>query len=171
MEFEWYAPKRLTNIEKHGVDFRLAAMIFEGPTADRIDDRKDYGEVRMISVGEAFGEILVVVSTDRSGIRRIISPGRQVDMKEKNIERYSLAELREMHERGDFVPTRDDASPGEELPEGFWEEAQVVFPHERPTSVRLNLEPEVFAFFKAQGKGHITRMQNVLKAYVKAHNK
>jgi uncharacterized protein (DUF4415 family) len=92
-------------------------------------------------------------------------------MKEKNIERYSLAELREMHERGDFVPTREDAAPGEELPEGFWEEAQVVFRHEHPTSVRLNLEPEVFAFFKSQGKGHITRMQNVLKAYVKAHNK
>ena len=87
------------------------------------------------------------------------------------MERYSLEELRELHERGDFVPTSKDDLPGEELPDGFWEEAQVVFPHERPTSVRLNLEPEVFAFFKAQGKGHITRMQNVLKAYVKAHTK
>lgn len=92
-------------------------------------------------------------------------------MKEKNIERYSLDELREMHERGDFVATSKDDLPGEELPDGFWDNAQVVFAHERPTSVHLNLEPEVFAFFKAQGKGHITRMQNVLKAYVKAHSK
>ncbi|WP_201776110.1 BrnA antitoxin family protein [Devosia geojensis] len=41
--------------------------------------------------------------------------------------------------------------------------------HHAPTSVHLKLEPEVFDFFKSQGKGHITRMQNVLKAYVRAH--
>nr|WP_248310197.1 MULTISPECIES: BrnA antitoxin family protein [unclassified Devosia] len=35
-------------------------------------------------------------------------------------------------------------------------------------SVHLKLDPEVFEFFKQQGKGHITRMQNVLAAYVKA---
>jgi len=33
------------------------------------------------------------------------------------------------------------------------------------------LDPEVYLHFKAQGKGHITRMQNVLKAYVKARKK
>lgn len=76
-----------------------------------------------------------------------------------------------MHNRGDFVATSKDDLPGEELPDGFWENAQVAFTHERTTSVRLNLEPEVFAFFKAQGKGHITRMQNVLKAYVKAQTR
>jgi uncharacterized protein (DUF4415 family) len=91
---------------------------------------------------------------------------------EKHIVRYSLDELREMHERKDYVPTsKEDLAGEEELPEGFWDDAVVVYPHERPTSVRLNLEPEVFAFFKAQGKGHITRMQNVLKAYVKAHSR
>ncbi|MDB5538461.1 MAG: hypothetical protein JWQ89_188 [Devosia sp.] len=92
-------------------------------------------------------------------------------MKEKHIERYSQDELRKMYERGDYVPISEKDLPGEELPEGFWEDAQVVFPEERPTSVRLNLDPEVFAFFKSQGKGHITRMQNVLKAYVRAHTK
>ncbi len=92
-------------------------------------------------------------------------------MNEKRIERYSLEELREISKRGDFLPTGKGELPGEDLPEGFWEDAVLVYPHERPTSVRLNLEPEVFAFFKAQGKGHITRMQNVLKAYVKAHTK
>jgi uncharacterized protein (DUF4415 family) len=61
--------------------------------------------------------------------------------------------------------------PGEELPDGFWDDAVLMPPRTVLTSVRLNLEPEVFDFFKAQGKGHITRMQNVLKAYVKAHSK
>jgi uncharacterized protein (DUF4415 family) len=59
----------------------------------------------------------------------------------------------------------------EELPEDFWTEGVLSRPGHRPVPVQLLLEPEVFAFFKAQGKGHITRMQNVLKAYVKAHTK
>jgi len=36
-------------------------------------------------------------------------------------------------------------------------------------SVHLRLEQEIIAFFKSQGKGHISRMQAVLKAYVEAH--
>jgi uncharacterized DUF497 family protein len=73
MEFEWDLAKRLTNIEKHGVDFRVAAQIYGGPTVEWKDDRRDYGEVRVISIGEAFGEVLVVVSTDRPEAKRIIS--------------------------------------------------------------------------------------------------
>ena len=32
MIFEWDEAKRLANLEKHGVDFRVAAFIFEGTT-------------------------------------------------------------------------------------------------------------------------------------------
>jgi uncharacterized protein (DUF4415 family) len=38
-------------------------------------------------------------------------------------------------------------------------------------SVHLRLEREVVEFFKAGGKGHITRMQAVLRAYVDAHKR
>jgi len=73
MEFEWDADKREANLEKHGVDFRIAIRIFDGPTVDRADDRRDYGEERVISIGEFEGRVLVVVSTDRLGAKRIIS--------------------------------------------------------------------------------------------------
>jgi len=86
---------------------------------------------------------------------------------EENIKRYSLAELREMKDRGDFYDSHN-ALEGPDLPDGFWENAVVVEP-KGTTSVHLKLDPEVFDFFKNQGKGHITRMQDVLKAYVKAH--
>jgi len=36
-------------------------------------------------------------------------------------------------------------------------------------SVHLRLDQEIIAFFKSTGKGHISRMQTVLKAYVDAH--
>jgi uncharacterized protein (DUF4415 family) len=38
-------------------------------------------------------------------------------------------------------------------------------------SVHLRLEPEVVDFFKDGGKGHITRMQAVLRAYVDVHKR
>ncbi|HUL11433.1 MAG TPA: BrnA antitoxin family protein [Methylococcaceae bacterium] len=49
-----------------------------------------------------------------------------------------------------------------------WMRAQLVIP-EAKQSVHLRLEQEVIAFFKSQGKGHIARMQAVLKAYADAH--
>jgi uncharacterized protein (DUF4415 family) len=49
-----------------------------------------------------------------------------------------------------------------------WTRAKLVLP-EPKQSVHLRLERETIDFFKARGKGHISRMQAVLKAYVTAH--
>ncbi|SMQ75781.1 Uncharacterized conserved protein, DUF4415 family [Devosia lucknowensis] len=87
-------------------------------------------------------------------------------MTEENIKRYTLAELREMRDRGDYFYD-PNAPEGPDLPDSFWENA-ALFDTDQKTSVHLKLDAEVFFFFKSQGKGHITRMQDVLKAYVKA---
>ncbi len=49
-----------------------------------------------------------------------------------------------------------------------WTQAKLVLSQPKQ-SVHLRLEQETIAFFKARGKGHISRMQAVLKAYVTAH--
>jgi uncharacterized protein (DUF4415 family) len=49
-----------------------------------------------------------------------------------------------------------------------WTQARLVLPEARQ-SVHLRLDREVVEFFRAQGKGHISRMQAVLKAYMEAH--
>lgn len=74
-----------------------------------------------------------------------------------------------MKDRGELYDS-SNAPEGPELGDDFWANAVLVEP-QGSTSVHLKLDPEVFAFFKSQGKGHITRMQNVLKAYVRAHQK
>jgi uncharacterized DUF497 family protein len=66
------------NLSKRGFDFAFATVIFDSPTVERIDDRQDYGEKRVIALGIADGIPLTVVYTDRaeSGgevARRIIS--------------------------------------------------------------------------------------------------
>ena len=73
MDFEWDEYKRLSNLEKHGVDFRDAAKIFVNPTLDRLDDRERYPEVRSIEIGYYNVEFFVVIYTWRKNKRRIIS--------------------------------------------------------------------------------------------------
>lgn len=85
-----------------------------------------------------------------------------------DIKRAPLEEINRMHDRGKLWPTRPDAPEGPELGEEFWKNAKVVYPKTQ-RSVHLKVDEDVFQFFKAQGKGHLTRMQAVLRAYVKAH--
>lgn len=65
-----------------------------------------------------------------------------------------------------------DAPEGPDLPDDFWDDAVLVEP-QKTRSVHLKLDPEVFQHFLAEtgGKGHVTRMQNVLKAYVQAQRR
>lgn len=72
--FEWDEAKNAANIVKHGIDFADAKRIFEGPVLTRIDERFDYGEVRMLSLGAIEGRVLLaVVHTARDGSVRLIS--------------------------------------------------------------------------------------------------
>lgn len=82
MDFEWDEHKDRANIAKHGIGFERAKQIFTGITVDRIDDRRDYGEVRIISLGKVEEVlVLVVAHTNRSGVTRIISarPAKRVE--------------------------------------------------------------------------------------------
>ena len=49
-----------------------------------------------------------------------------------------------------------------------WTKAKLVIPS-RKQSVNLRLENDIVDFFKKQGKGHISKMQAVLRSYVNAH--
>ena len=91
-------------------------------------------------------------------------------MSEGDIRRATLAELGAMRRRGELY-YNPDAEPGPSLGEDFWANAVVVEPAVERTSVHLKLDPGVFDFFKQGGKGHLTRMQNVLRAYVEAQKR
>lgn len=90
-------------------------------------------------------------------------------MSKPDIRRASLKEIQEMDERGELYHNPDAPEGGEDLPPGFWKGARIEGPR-RARSVHLRLDQEVFDFFyeESHGKGHLTRMQNVLKSYVEA---
>ncbi len=60
--YEWDEAKNQANIRKHGIDFRDAVHVFDKPTLDRLDDREDYGEIRMDSIGDLGGLVVVNVT-------------------------------------------------------------------------------------------------------------
>ena len=75
--FEWDETKSLENYAKHGVDFETARRVFRDPFGvERLDDREDYGEDRLILTGTAEGSLLTVVYTERNDRIRLISARR-----------------------------------------------------------------------------------------------
>ena len=84
--------------------------------------------------------------------------------KKPTIARYTLSEVEAVHARGE-EPPHPDAPEAESLGAEFWKSARVVMPTGK-TSVHLRLDSDVAEWFKSRGKGHLTRMNAVLRAYV-----
>jgi uncharacterized protein (DUF4415 family) len=94
--------------------------------------------------------------------------GERDDGREEDIRSYSLDQLREMAKRGELGQTRADAEEIE-LDDSFWKHAKWTPPLlPGKTSVHLRVDRDVLDWFKDQGKGHLTRMNHVLRAYYEA---
>ncbi len=86
-----------------------------------------------------------------------------------NIKSISLDQLRALKDAGKLsAPAK--RKPTEALPDDFWDDAEIVMPKTKQ-AISLRVDPEVLAFFKQQGDGHLIRMHAVLKAYVEAQKK
>ncbi|MCC6299372.1 MAG: BrnT family toxin [Anaerolineales bacterium] len=73
MQFEWDENKRRANIQKHGIDFIDAVVIFNGDIVVILDERFDYSETRYIAFGLLKSKVIVVAYTERGEKVRIIS--------------------------------------------------------------------------------------------------
>jgi len=87
-------------------------------------------------------------------------------MAKDDTRKYSLDKLRKMHERGE-TQTRSDA-PVLEPEADFWRTARVMMPPGK-SSVHLRIDTDVLEWFKAQGRGHLSRMNAVLRSFMEAH--
>jgi uncharacterized protein (DUF4415 family) len=171
LEFEWDESKAKLNLEKHGASFLTAAAIFSHERLERIDDREDYGWCAgSLSAGS---KRRCIVSSTR-GAKKTSSassaPKGRANMKKKHtMARHSLSEIDAMRARG-LDRTRANAPRAESLGEDFWKSACVAMPPGK-TSVHLRLDSDVVEWFKSHGKGHLTRMNAVLRAYVEAQKR
>ena len=77
--------REILNIQKHGIDFPTAIDVFHDlERIETVDDRQDYGEERLQTIGYAQPGLLFVVYTyrDNETTRRFIS-ARRANEKEK----------------------------------------------------------------------------------------
>ena len=73
MRISYDPVKRDRTLAERRLDFKDAARVFAAPTVSFVDDRRDYGEVRWISVGHLDGRLMLIVWTQRGDRRHIIS--------------------------------------------------------------------------------------------------
>jgi uncharacterized DUF497 family protein len=65
--------KDATNLSKHGVSLAAAAQLDWDAALAWIDDRADYGELRIVALAPIGDKLFFVVFVDRDDARRIIS--------------------------------------------------------------------------------------------------
>lgn len=82
--FEWNDNKRLSNVEKHGIDFLDAIEVFSDPDRIELESPREQ-EVRVQTIGKLnAGLIILVVWVYRHKKKRIIS-ARCASRKERSI--------------------------------------------------------------------------------------
>ena len=80
MKFEWHDAKAEANRQTHGVSFDLAKVFNDVFAVERLGDREDYGEERLVIIGMAKGHIMLYVAyTERDQRIRIISARRATE--------------------------------------------------------------------------------------------
>ena len=89
-DFEWDLEKESRNVYRRNLDFATASQIWDGPIVEKVDERRDYGETRIIATGEFDGSVLVVVYTWRGETRRIIS-ARKANSRERGLYEEEIA--------------------------------------------------------------------------------
>ncbi len=85
INYEWDENKRKLNLINHKVDFTVVKFVFNDINRiEIVDNRKDYGEERLQTIGYSSPGILMVVYTYRHNrtTRRLIS-ARKANKKER----------------------------------------------------------------------------------------
>ena len=73
IQFLWDESKRTKNIMQHGLDFMDARAVFEGRTVTLDDERFDYDEQRLMTLGYLGAMPVSIVHTESDEQIRVIS--------------------------------------------------------------------------------------------------
>lgn len=83
MEITFDPAKRDRTFKERGLAFEDAALIFAGPTYNQFDDRNDYPEERIITVGMLNDRMMIVVWTQRGNARHVFSMRKANDREQR----------------------------------------------------------------------------------------
>ena len=83
LQFRWSDSKRKLNLETHGLDFADAFRVFEGLTFTFVDDRFEYEETRLVTLGLLSSVPVSIVHTESEHEIRVISFRKATRREEK----------------------------------------------------------------------------------------
>lgn len=179
MKLEWDAGKAAQNLQKHGVAFEDAALVFyDDGRIETYDGREDYSEDRWATIGLAPGWCYTwftpfekrkpsasflqerqSLMNKSDTVKLTIDPQKPLTLSaEQRARLTALAALPD-----DQIDTSDAPF----RPEAVWVKA-VDFPHAKKL-ISLRLDEDVIEFFKHSGARYQTRINAVLRSYVNAH--
>lgn len=183
MQFAWDPAKSEANYRIRGFDFEFATLVFEGPILVVEDGRREYGERRFVAIGLADDLHLTVVRIESTesrgpfaGSSRHVGP---VDRNEESMTKPSRkvdrpsrgrARLRRLKAMGDAEIAGTAPAELPIFPDSFWEGAAVEVPVPKK-AISLRVDEDVLAWFKASGPRYQTRMNAVLRSYVRHHRR
>jgi len=84
LKIEFDPAKDASNMRLRGISLARAETLLQGFVVDKVDDRRDYGETRVVAVGEIDGREFVCVYTHRGETYRVISL-RPAKRRERNV--------------------------------------------------------------------------------------
>ena len=77
--------KRQKTLSERGLDFADAIVVFAGVTLEVEDQRRDYGETRIICYGLLQDRMVVVGYTPRGAVRHVFSMGKANEREQARI--------------------------------------------------------------------------------------
>ena len=80
--------KRAQTLADRGLDFADAAGVIDGAVWEFVDDRTDYGEVRVTTIGSLRERMVVVVWTQRGEDRHVISMRKANNREQSRYAKY-----------------------------------------------------------------------------------
>ncbi|WP_040570709.1 BrnT family toxin [Methyloversatilis thermotolerans] len=88
MRITYDPAKRDKTLSERGLDFEDALLVFAGTTVEVVDDRKDYGECRIVCYGLLHGRVVVIGYTPRGTGRHIFSMRKANDREQARLAPY-----------------------------------------------------------------------------------
>jgi uncharacterized DUF497 family protein len=85
MKITYDKNKRIRTLEERGVDFEDALEVFSGETFEIEDNRKDYGEKRIICYGFLNNRMMVIGYVERGNDRHIFTMRKANEKEQKKI--------------------------------------------------------------------------------------
>jgi uncharacterized DUF497 family protein/uncharacterized protein (DUF4415 family) len=188
MRYEWDEEKNQRNRKKHRVSFEMAVLAFEDERClvrpDRVDET---GEQRWDAIGAArlnpdASVVLFVVYVYREEINGEETPALSrreglTKMTSEDIKnrRWTETELRSVKRHAAKQAAGDDSDINyDDIPRLTDEQlAQMVRLRDiRPkVPVSVRLDPNVLAWLRSKGEGHLTRINDILRNIMEAERR